>query len=133
MQAFAVRKGVQLDSLIFYLDGNRVNADHTPTMLQLVDGDEIDVNIPRNSAEGVTLRVITIKVRDQTGEQVHFKIDMKMRMRTLMQAFAVRKGVQLDSLIFYLDGNRVNADHTPTMLQLVDGDEIDVRISLPCC
>lgn len=46
-------------------------------------------------------------------------------MSKIFNAYAVRKGVQPNSLRFLLDGERINADDTPKMLELEDQDQID--------
>jgi small ubiquitin-related modifier len=49
-------------------------------------------------------------------------------MKKVMQAFADRKGVQLDMLRFTIDGVRCNEGDTPKMLELEEGDQIDVML-----
>jgi small ubiquitin-related modifier len=46
-------------------------------------------------------------------------------MSKIFNAYAVRKGVQPNSLRFLLDGERINEDDTPKMLELEDQDQID--------
>ncbi len=46
-------------------------------------------------------------------------------MEKVFNAYAQRKGVQVTSLRFLLDGERVTGDQTPKMLELEDGDQID--------
>jgi hypothetical protein len=42
--------------------------------------------------------------------------------------FADRKGVALDVLCFTIDGARVDAEDTPKMLEMEDGNQIDVMM-----
>ena len=136
MQAFADRKGVSLEVLRFTIDGQRVNAEDTPKMLEMEDGDQIDVLLQQLGgsgdeaapAENAAEAPITLKVRDQSGEEMFFKVKKGTAMRKIMQAFADRKGVSLEVLRFTIDGQRVNAEDTPKMLEMEDGDQIDVLL-----
>ena len=64
----------------------------------------------------------------QTGEETFFKIKKTTRMEKVFNAFATRKGVQLTSLRFMLDGERIESDATPKMLELDDQDQIDCML-----
>ena len=45
-----------------------------------------------------------------------------------MNAFCQRQGVNMSSVRFLFDGNRINADQTPEGLDMEDGDVIDVMV-----
>ena len=49
-------------------------------------------------------------------------------MAKVFQTYANRKGVQLSSLRFLLDGERIKDDQTPKMLELDDQDQIDCML-----
>ena len=68
---------------------------------------------------------ITIRVKDQTGEETMFKIKKSTKMSKVFGAYASRKGVEPASLRFLLDGERIGPDETPKMLELEDEDQID--------
>ena len=68
---------------------------------------------------------ITIRVKDQTGEETMFKIKKSTKMSKVFNAYAQRKGVEPASLRFLLDGERIGPDETPKMLELEDEDQID--------
>lgn len=68
---------------------------------------------------------ITIRVRDQTGEETVFKIKKTTKMSKVFGAYATRKGVESNSLRFLLDGERIADDQTPKTLELEDQDQID--------
>mmetsp|Transcript_14006 Transcript_14006/g.20497 ORF Transcript_14006/g.20497 Transcript_14006/m.20497 type:complete len:93 (+) Transcript_14006:167-445(+) len=68
---------------------------------------------------------ITIRVRDQTGEETFFKIKKTTKMSKVFETYAQRKGVAPNSLRFLLDGERIAADETPKTLELEDQDQID--------
>eukprot|EP00529_Nitzschia_sp_RCC80_P002070 CAMPEP_0113513162 /NCGR_PEP_ID=MMETSP0014_2-20120614/39710_1 /TAXON_ID=2857 /ORGANISM="Nitzschia sp." /LENGTH=94 /DNA_ID=CAMNT_0000409537 /DNA_START=71 /DNA_END=355 /DNA_ORIENTATION=+ /assembly_acc=CAM_ASM_000159 len=71
---------------------------------------------------------ITIRVRDQSGEETFFKIKKSTKMHKVFESFASRKGVQSSSLRFLLDGERIEPDSTPKMLELDDQDQIDCML-----
>lgn len=68
---------------------------------------------------------ITIRVKDQTGEETMFKIKKSTKMSKVFNAYAQRKGVEASSLRFLLDGERISGDESPKMLELEDEDQID--------
>jgi hypothetical protein len=115
-----------------------VNLEDTPKMLEMDDGDQIDVLLQQlggsegGDGAGETANVaeapITLKVRDQSGEEMFFKVKKGTAMRKIMQAYADRKGVSLETLRFTCDGQRVNLEDTPKMLEMDDGDQIDVLL-----
>jgi len=90
---------------------------------------EINSNEPSNSsksnelekepASGAVDDAITIIVN-----KTFFQIKKTTKMQMLFAAFARRQGVALTSLLFLLDGDRVDGENTPQTLELVDGDEI---------
>ncbi|CAB9513061.1 Small ubiquitin-related modifier 1 [Seminavis robusta] len=71
---------------------------------------------------------ITIRVRDQTGEETFFKIKKSTKMQKVFDTYAQRKGVQASSLRFLLDGERIEPNQTPKMLELDDQDQIDCML-----
>ncbi|KAL7534624.1 hypothetical protein ACHAXR_007870 [Thalassiosira sp. AJA248-18] len=71
---------------------------------------------------------ITIRVRDQTGEETYFKIKKSTKMSKVFDTYAQRKGVQASSLRFLLDGDRIQPDSTPKQLELDDQDQIDCML-----
>jgi small ubiquitin-related modifier len=46
-------------------------------------------------------------------------------MKKIFETYASRRGVQANSLRFLLDGERIEEDQTPKMLELEDQDQID--------
>ena len=43
----------------------------------------------------------------------------------IFKAYAKKKGIQEKALRFLFDGNRIANDHTPKMLEMEDGDEVN--------
>ena len=62
---------------------------------------------------------------NKKGEETMFKIKKSTKMSKVFKAYAQRKGVEEQSLRFLLDGERIDSDNTPKMLELEDEDQID--------
>jgi hypothetical protein len=107
----------------YFVDGERVKfADnHNEAFLPLIGGgaDE-EGEAPKADAP------ITIKVRDQAGEEMFFKVKRSTELRKIFDAYAQRLGVNASNLKFTLDGERLKETDTPKMLELSDNDQIDV-------
>lgn len=69
---------------------------------------------------------INLKVTGQDGSVVHFKIKKNTPLRKLMGAYCNRAGIQTGVVRFRFDGNPINDEDTPAMLEMDDGDSIDV-------
>ncbi|PNW72395.1 hypothetical protein CHLRE_16g675637v5 [Chlamydomonas reinhardtii] len=72
--------------------------------------------------------VINLVVKDQTGNEVHFKVKMKTRLEKVFNAYCNKKGVDTASVRFLFDGNRAKPDSTPEALGMEDGDVLDCVI-----
>ena len=68
---------------------------------------------------------ITIRVKDQNGEETMFKIKRGTKMIKVLQLYAQRKRIELGQLFFLLDGERISETETPSSLELEDEDQID--------
>ena len=69
--------------------------------------------------------ILQIVVRDQSGEEVFFKVKPKTLMGKLFESYAQRRGVERAVLRFMLDGKRILNDDTPESLKLEDRDQVD--------
>eukprot|EP00956_Cyclotella_meneghiniana_P026738 scaffold58585_cov65-Cyclotella_meneghiniana.AAC.2 len=154
---YASRKGIDYRSLRFLLDGDNIDPNGTPSTLGLEDYDQIDAIIeqigcgPRRYTTGsaecnhneailsnayAKERVneeLTIIVRDQTCEETYFVIKATTRMEKILGAYASRKGVDACSLLFLIDGDRIDDYATPLSLKLEDQDKIDVLLVQSGC
>ena len=74
--------------------------------------------------------VLTIRIRDQYGEETYFKVKPQTRMDKVFNAFATRKGFPRNSLKFMIDAQRISDLDTPQSLELEDYDQIDVMPEL---
>mmetsp|Transcript_54425 Transcript_54425/g.108037 ORF Transcript_54425/g.108037 Transcript_54425/m.108037 type:complete len:84 (-) Transcript_54425:509-760(-) len=61
---------------------------------------------------------ITIRVRDQTGEETFFKVKKSTRMEKVFTTYAQRKGVAVNALRFLIDGERINPSQSPQDVRL---------------
>ena len=57
-----------------------------------------------------------------------FKVKKTTKMSKIFDAYAQRRGLQSNALRFMVDGDRVNPDQTPKMLELDDNDQVDVML-----
>ncbi|CAE8586604.1 unnamed protein product [Polarella glacialis] len=71
---------------------------------------------------------IQLKVKDQQGSEVQFKIKKSTPLRKLMDAYCIRLGLQASQVRFMVDGERIAADDTAEKLGLEDEDLIDVAM-----
>ncbi|GLC48186.1 hypothetical protein PLESTB_000068600 [Pleodorina starrii] len=72
--------------------------------------------------------VINLVVKDQTGNEVHFKVKMKTKLEKVFNAYCNKKGVEPSSVRFLFDGTRVSPGATPDELGMEDGDVLDCVI-----
>jgi small ubiquitin-related modifier len=64
----------------------------------------------------------------KTGEETFFKIKKTTKMSKVFDTYATRRGVQPSSLRFMLDGERIDPNTTPKMLEMDDQDQIDCML-----
>ena len=89
--AYAGKKGIDVNSMRFMLDGEAVDFNQTPGDLDLEDNDQIDCFLQQvggasdDEAGGGEAKSedapITIRVKDQTGEETMFKIKKSTKMK----------------------------------------------------
>jgi hypothetical protein len=99
-------------------------------------GAEAVDNIPPIVVETVRdpKEVITLRIRDQTGEETFFKLRAGTILDKVFQMYARRKGLDTaTTLRFLLNGERILDHETPIMLGLDDQDQIDVMLEQGGC
>merc|ERR1712017_31927 len=79
-------------------------------------------------AEDAAAAHIQLKVKDQQGSEVQFKIKKSTPLRKLMDAYCNRLGLQAQQVRFMVDGERIGPDDTAEKLGLEDEDLIDVAM-----
>ena len=79
-------------------------------------------------AEGAAAAHIQLKVKDQQGSEVQFKIKKTTPLRKLMDAYCSRLGLQASRVRFMVDGGCIGPDDSAEKLRLEDEDLIDVAM-----
>eukprot|EP01035_Chromulina_nebulosa_P025678 gene25678-33528_t len=81
----------------------------------------------KTEAEGEgSSETITLRVKDQAGSEMNFKVKKTTKMSKIFDAYAQRQGIAATALRFTYDGEKVTGDVTPKMLELEENDQIDV-------
>ena len=117
-----IRRGVEKESL-------RVTADQA-TLAQTSHPEGLGSTlthpaITTDYSEALLEFIITIRIKDQTGEETFFKVKRTTKMAKVFEAYASREGVRANALRFLRDGVIVNPDRTSADLGLEDQDVID--------
>lgn len=68
---------------------------------------------------------IQLVVRDQRGDDTQFKLKKDTKFEKVYASYASQRGIDPASFRLMFDGNRIQKDSTPKMLELEDGDIID--------
>tara|TARA_B100000780_G_scaffold232169_1_gene172094 strand:- start:182 stop:526 length:345 start_codon:yes stop_codon:yes gene_type:complete len=74
---------------------------------------------------------ITVRVKDQGGDETFFKVKKTTKMSKVFGAYAQRKGVAITSLRFLIDGDRIDGAETPKSLELEDQDQSKFFFQFP--
>ncbi|TXG65435.1 hypothetical protein EZV62_006710 [Acer yangbiense] len=61
---------------------------------------------------------ITLRVKDQNENEVHFRIKKSAPLKMLMDGYCVKNRVELNTFAFLFDGNNLCPDQTPEQLKL---------------
>ena len=69
---------------------------------------------------------LNISVKDVSGNLTQFKIKKETKLGKVMNAYAQKMGVALDSIRFFFDGRPIDKDSTPKMMEMENDDQIDV-------
>jgi len=71
---------------------------------------------------------MTIKIKPPGGEFILFKVKETTSFQKIMEAYAAKVGANVNAraLRFMIDGERVCFHDTPKMLEMEDGDQVDV-------
>jgi small ubiquitin-related modifier len=82
-------------------------------------------DVKPKAEEGEGDGTLSIRVRDQHGGEVVFKVKRTTKMKRVLQAFCDRKGWNPTEVRFTFDGLRVNDDMSPEDLGMESNDSID--------
>ena len=67
-------------------------------------------------------------MRDQDNSELHFKVRKTTAFVKIFDAYCAWKGLTDDAVKFMFDGQRIPPESTPLLLDLEDGDSIDVML-----
>ena len=79
-------------------------------------------------ADAKSSEAIQIKIRDQNGADVHFKVKLTTKLTKVFAAYAERKGISEGAIRFLFDGDRVRGEQTVKEIEIADGDLIDAQL-----
>jgi small ubiquitin-related modifier len=68
---------------------------------------------------------MSIKIKDQNGTEVFFKVRASTKFMKIFNAYAKRLGGPMEDYRFLFDGQRVNQEQCPFDLQMEDEDVVD--------
>lgn len=71
---------------------------------------------------------VNIVIKDPQGEEIYFKVKRSAKMRRLFSAYCKRSNVDMSTIRFFYQGERIDEDQTPDDLHLQDKDRIDAFI-----
>lgn len=111
---------------VLKFDGNNLTVDDTPEHLGLTDDDVIDLSVVEKEESPPT---IDLRVVDQGGEEMLFRVKSATRLEKLMAAYCERMGCASDSVRFLFNGQRIQPHNTPKSLEMESKDVIDVVIA----
>ena len=89
-----------------------------------------DVKGEEAKGEGAKGEHLNIKVKDQNGNEVFFRMRKGAPLKKLMTAYCERQGVQENQIKFLYDGVRLMPEMTPASRDMEDGDEVDAMIPM---
>ncbi|TVY29388.1 Small ubiquitin-related modifier [Lachnellula hyalina] len=71
---------------------------------------------------------LNIKVRDQDGNEMVFRIKGHTRMQKVIDAYCKAGGIDPHSRRFTIEGHRIQNQDTPTSLEMEDEDIVEVFV-----
>ncbi|NXH96622.1 SMO3L protein, partial [Pachycephala philippinensis] len=69
---------------------------------------------------------IALKVVEQDGSMVQFRIKRHTPLSRLMRAYCCRQGLSVRQIMFLFDGQPIKEADTPAQLEMEDEDTIEV-------
>ena len=72
---------------------------------------------------------INVKVKDQKGSAVCFKMKTTIKLKKLMETYCARNGFPQNSIRFLYEGEEIRENDTPQALNMEDGDLIETMIA----
>ena len=81
-----------------------------------------------NVQSGGDNEVLNIRVKDQQGGEISFKVKKSTPFSKIFDAYPTRHNLDVNLLRFFFDGSRLYRERTPKMFEMEDNDEIQVVI-----
>ena len=72
---------------------------------------------------------LNIKVKDQRGIAICFKMKKTIKLKKLMQTYCARNGYPQNSIRFLYEGEEIRETDTPEGLKMEDGDMIETMVA----
>ena len=72
---------------------------------------------------------LNIKVKDQRGTAICFKMKRTIKLKKLMQTYCARNGYPQNSVRFLYEGEEIRETDTPEGLKMEDGDQIETMVA----
>ena len=132
---YCTRRQIDHHSVRFFLDNIRIQDDDTAERLEMEDGDEIQCHLEQlggdstPAAEGepeAKPEQLNVKVVDQDGNDLYFKIKKHTVLKKVMDAYCERQGKTRGVVRFLFEGHRIQDNDTPDALDMEDNDMIQV-------
>jgi hypothetical protein len=137
---YCSRQEIDRRSVRFFLDNIRIQDDDTAAGLEMEDGDEIQCHLEQLGGDGTppaeregepkpedqAPTQLSVKVVDQDGNDLFFKIKKHTALKKVMDAYCERQGKTRGLVRFLFEGHRIQDNDTPDTLELEDGDMIQV-------
>lgn len=133
-KAYCDKKGLSMAEIRFLYENERLRSDTSPADMHMEDGDTIDavINQLGGADEGVKKEggseSINLVVKNQSGDEVHFKVKSTTRFEKIMKAYCEKKGIDVNTIKFVFDGKRIEKEQSPAGLDMEDGDTVDAII-----
>ena len=71
---------------------------------------------------------INLRVVDQNGDELAFKLKPDTKLEKLFAAYAGQKGLDVKSVAFSFDGERLKNEDTPKMFEMQDSDQSEYSL-----
>jgi small ubiquitin-related modifier len=116
---------LSLADLVSFVDKWEQRTTNVEAQTTNADDEPITIRVKDQTGDETNDEPITIRVKDQTGDETMFKIKQSTKMSKVFTAYAQRISVDMKSLRFFFDGERIKDTDTPDLLELEDGGQID--------
>jgi len=117
--------------------GDDIHSDSTPESLGLNDNDRIHCFFtpPHTTPPPLydTNDTITIRLKDQNGEEVMFRVRKTTQMMKVFNAYVGRKGMFVEDFRFMIGGEMIDPTMSPADLDLFENDIIDCMLAQGGC